>query len=274
MTGKKLVTTAGQLSCRDYERILDLVVSALDNCERQPAWQLILEDLVATVQGTMGVVANLQWRLRTGHMVTGVPAWLGQTRMDSLIGTYMLVHPLMRLYADGAERIPLILDDVADRQWYRSDAYHAGREAIGVTRQIALPLPSAPGIIRTIVIGRSGENFTDRDREIICRLQSPLARIDSHARELERLRRRTPPANDPAALASRSAQHGITPRELTVLGLLAEGLTAAAIARRLSVSPHTVTKHQENLYRKLKTRDRLATVVLAQTLGIIPPSHR
>jgi DNA-binding NarL/FixJ family response regulator len=61
----------------------------------------------------------------------------------------------------------------------------------------------------------------------------------------------------------------LTPRELTVLTLIAEGLTAAAAARRLGVSPRTVAKHQQNLYRKLGTSDRLVTVLRGQALGLL-----
>jgi DNA-binding NarL/FixJ family response regulator len=61
----------------------------------------------------------------------------------------------------------------------------------------------------------------------------------------------------------------LTPRELTVLTLMAEGLTAAAIARRLGISPRTITKHQENLYRKLGTSDRLGAVLRGLDLGVI-----
>jgi DNA-binding NarL/FixJ family response regulator len=68
----------------------------------------------------------------------------------------------------------------------------------------------------------------------------------------------------------RAAEIGLTPRELTVLTLLAEGLTAGAASRRLSISPHTVTKHLENIYRKLDTHDRLATVMLARELELLP----
>jgi len=45
---------------------------------------------------------------------------------------------------------------------------------------------------------------------------------------------------------------------------------AAAIARRLAISPRTVTKHLENLYRKLGTCDRLTTVLTAQRLNLVP----
>ena len=60
----------------------------------------------------------------------------------------------------------------------------------------------------------------------------------------------------------------LTPREQDILGLLCEGLTAVAMARRLGLSPRTVTKHQQRLYRKLGTSDRLATVLRAQRLGM------
>jgi ATP/maltotriose-dependent transcriptional regulator MalT len=62
----------------------------------------------------------------------------------------------------------------------------------------------------------------------------------------------------------------LTPRELTVLGLAAESLTAEAIARRLGIATGTVTKHLENSYRKLGTGDRLTSVLRAQALGLLP----
>ena len=61
----------------------------------------------------------------------------------------------------------------------------------------------------------------------------------------------------------------LTPRESEVLRLLCDGLSAAGIAGRLGVSPRTVTKHQERLYRKLGTCDRLSTVLHAQRLGLV-----
>ncbi|GAA3431279.1 AAA family ATPase [Kutzneria kofuensis] len=62
----------------------------------------------------------------------------------------------------------------------------------------------------------------------------------------------------------------LTPRELTVLALAAESLTAEAIARRLGIATGTVQKHLENAYRKLGTGDRLTSVLRAQALGLLP----
>ena len=59
----------------------------------------------------------------------------------------------------------------------------------------------------------------------------------------------------------------LTRREYAVLGYLADGLTAEAIARRMSTRPATVRKHLQNLYAKLGTSDRLGAVIVAATSG-------
>ncbi|MFH0521404.1 response regulator transcription factor [Streptomyces sp. M41] len=262
----------GILSARDYEQMLDLTAALLNRSDSAPPWPYLVEGLIRSLHGTMSVMAVLHWEKGTGQMHAGAPDSLGQERMDSLICTHMRAHPLMRLYAARGDRSPLTLDGVADESWRRSDAYQAGREAIGVTRQLALPLPAPAGVIRTFVIGRDGPDFSDRDLAFARRLQPLLVAVDCHVRELGALRAALPaassgPDRDPER---RAAECGITPRELTVLGLLAEGLTAAATARRLNISVHTVTKHRENLYRKLGCNDRITTVLMAQELGLVP----
>jgi DNA-binding NarL/FixJ family response regulator len=55
----------------------------------------------------------------------------------------------------------------------------------------------------------------------------------------------------------------LTPRELEVLAALAEGMTNKAIARRLTISLHTVKFHVESLFRKLGARTRTEAVAKA-----------
>lgn len=50
----------------------------------------------------------------------------------------------------------------------------------------------------------------------------------------------------------------LTPREATVLGLIAQGLTNCQIARRLEVSPRTIDKHVEHILMKLNVPSRAA----------------
>ena len=54
-----------------------------------------------------------------------------------------------------------------------------------------------------------------------------------------------------------------------MLALLADGLSPHEIGQRLGISPRTATKHQENLQRKLRTRDRINTVLRAQQMGLV-----
>lgn len=61
----------------------------------------------------------------------------------------------------------------------------------------------------------------------------------------------------------------ITDRELAVLDLMADGLIATAIARQLGISPRTVSKHIENIYRKLGTHDRTTAVLRGQAMGFL-----
>ncbi len=53
------------------------------------------------------------------------------------------------------------------------------------------------------------------------------------------------------------AQLGLTPRELEVARLAAEGLTRQEIAGRLNISENSVKTHLEHVYGKLGVRNRL-----------------
>ena len=56
---------------------------------------------------------------------------------------------------------------------------------------------------------------------------------------------------------------GLTPREMDVLRLLAQGLTDAAIAQRLDISYRTVSTHLTSIYNKLGVNSRVAAVRFA-----------
>jgi DNA-binding NarL/FixJ family response regulator len=61
----------------------------------------------------------------------------------------------------------------------------------------------------------------------------------------------------------------LTPRELEVLQLLAEGLANRAIAQELAISEHTVKFHVNAIMSKLGAQSRTAAVVRATRLGLI-----
>jgi DNA-binding CsgD family transcriptional regulator/PAS domain-containing protein len=53
-----------------------------------------------------------------------------------------------------------------------------------------------------------------------------------------------------------SSNYGLSPREQEVLRLLGRGLTTAAMADELGISPHTIRDHLKHLYRKTGTKGR------------------
>jgi LuxR family maltose regulon positive regulatory protein len=68
---------------------------------------------------------------------------------------------------------------------------------------------------------------------------------------------------------SRALVEPLTARELEVLGLLAEGASNDAIARRLIVSLGTVKKHLSNIFGKLEVESRTQAVARAHALGLL-----
>jgi DNA-binding CsgD family transcriptional regulator len=75
-----------------------------------------------------------------------------------------------------------------------------------------------------------------------------------------------------ALLSPAPALHGLTPRELEVLGLLVEGCTNRDIARRLVVTPRTVATHLEHILAKLGTPTRTHAAVRAERDGLYVPA--
>ena len=64
---------------------------------------------------------------------------------------------------------------------------------------------------------------------------------------------------------------GITPREVEVLRLLAQGRTNPQIAQELAISRGTVKIHVQNIIAKLGVSDRTQAAVRAIELGIFEP---
>ena len=63
---------------------------------------------------------------------------------------------------------------------------------------------------------------------------------------------------------------GITPRELEILELIAEGLSNREIADRLFVTENTVKTHCSRTFEKLGARRRTEAVQLGKVLGLLP----
>lgn len=79
------------------------------------------------------------------------------------------------------------------------------------------------------------------------------------------------------ALVRRTSQRGardrtdLTPRELEVLRLLAEGIGTREMASQLAVSPNTIRNHVRAVLGKLGAGSRLEAVTMARRMDLIAP---
>ena len=66
-----------------------------------------------------------------------------------------------------------------------------------------------------------------------------------------------------------TSTQALTGREVEVLGMLAEGLGNKTIARRLTISEHTVKFHISSIFSKLSASSRTEAVILGARQGLI-----
>jgi DNA-binding NarL/FixJ family response regulator len=121
--------------------------------------------------------------------------------------------------------------------------------------------------LRVILVGRPAERAALRAR---------LGETIAVAAECETLAEAPALAGDADAVltparSSRSelVEEALTPREIEVLELLAEGLPNKAIAARLGISDQTVKFHVSSICGKLPARNRTEAVRRAIRRGIL-----
>ena len=103
--------------------------------------------------------------------------------------------------------------------------------------------PTHPRRVVHLYLARSGPPFTARDR-ILLRLLLPSLR-----------------------LREQGEADALSPSELRVLGLVAQGASNREVSESLSLSVSTVRKHLEHIYAKLGVRNRTAAAVRAFPQG-------
>ncbi|MFG2182382.1 response regulator transcription factor [Streptomyces abikoensis] len=276
------------LHARDYERMLDLVMAVLEHDEPQSLWHLMAGHLQEALGCDTVIFAGIRVAERDGYAQGWAPHSMGPDVSEVIRRRVQQRHPLIA-YMEAAGSSPVSITQICDT-WRNSSWYSEARRDYGTTHQLGVPLLGVPGELRAVSLGRRGD-FTEHEVAFTARVQPLLLRVDRHVRELHRLRNAvadagaTPPLPypfsspssppSPSGLVTAPAggpsppRHDLTPRELTVLGLLAEGLTAAGIGRRLTISPHTVNRHLEKVYRKLGTNNRVSAVLAAKRAGIV-----
>ena len=160
------------------------------------------------------------------------------------------VHPLCRHQQAYADFSATRLSDVISRQrLVNSRIYAEWFRPYGVEAELEAGISRSRARTRNFILERTHGDFSTRDRAVLELVRPHLRRIHQMT-EL----RRTVRDPEPDEL------NRLTPREAEVLELVAAGLTNAAIAERLWISPGTVKKHLENVYAKLGVANRTAAI--------------
>jgi DNA-binding CsgD family transcriptional regulator/tetratricopeptide (TPR) repeat protein len=126
------------------------------------------------------------------------------------------------------------------------------REATQAWRELDAPYQAARA---QVLVGMACRALGDDDAAALelGAARETLARLGATP-DVERI-----DAGDPA----RRATHGLSPRELEVLRLVAAGRTNREIAAALVISEHTVARHVQNIFAKLNVSSRTAAGAFA-----------
>ncbi len=160
-----------------------------------------------------------------------------------------------------------------------------GLELLAQTVELEIPtiVISAMGdehiVVTAIEIGASGYLHKDLDAgEIVTAIQqvlqggAPLSpSIASHLlRKLKKPEARIPrKAQSALHEDSNAACTTLTERETEILQMIARGFLFKEVAEELNLSPHTISNHNRNIYRKLRVRSRSEAVFKAMKTGLI-----
>ncbi|MDT7567388.1 MAG: hypothetical protein QOG76_6012 [Pseudonocardiales bacterium] len=175
-------------------------------------------------------------------------------------------HPLLRYYLATGDSHCMQVADVPSR--FADDRVVAawnerGRRWGGVQSQLSFPVLFSPSVHRAFIVGRT-DSYSTEEMALAHRLRRLLIGLD---RQISTFSRWAEQSGAPAVEVATCLR--LTPRELAVLELLAQGLTASAIGRRLDIAVRTVQKHLSHTYGKLGVGDRLAAVQRAQQVGLL-----
>ena len=196
------------------------------------------------------------------------------------------------LVADGDAKSRTLVADLLTRAGYVAVLSGSGEEALAVARSERLVLAlvdvdltgiSGYEVCRTLkeefgerlpVILVSGTRTEPNDRAagLLIGADDYMVKPLDAGELLARVRRcivRGTLIEESINRPGRSNPFGLSPRELEVLTLLAEGLGTAAIASRLVISTTTVSTHIQRILSKLGAHSRAEAIVIAYRAQLI-----
>jgi DNA-binding CsgD family transcriptional regulator len=195
------------------------------------------------------------------------PSYIERGPASHLYLRHLGQHPLLAACAAGRVRGGdcVAVSDLATRPAFRRMPIYADYfRHRGVEDQLGAVVRARDERTLMVVFSRSSRGFNDRDRGVLGLLLPHLRHAVHRQRRLAALAA-TRALPSPAVVSPR-AWESLTERERDVVACLRMAATDQRIARTLLISPRTVGKHLENVYRKLSLSGRM------ELLSILGPA--
>lgn len=180
---------------------------------------------------------------------------------EQLFQQHLPEHPLLQyLEATGDFAARRISDVASDRQFRSLGLYHEFYRPAEVGYQLVVSTPAPHGGMISVALNRYGQDFSDRQREVVDLLRPHLAQASAIASLLSQ------PVPD-----APSGAHGrplLTPRQTRILQLVAAGNSDRVVARTLGVSVRTVHTHLQHIYRALGVSSRTEALAHVRALSL------
>jgi DNA-binding CsgD family transcriptional regulator len=232
------------LRSADYKAVLEFVEDAWAASGERPFTAATIEALDRLVPSDRVGYTDVDRVARRVH------EYVGNDGDDGGVEEFWAIvedHPICRhqqAYADfSATRLS---DVISPRRLVHSPIYAVWFRKYDLAAELEIGIGTRART-RNFVLDRADGDYSRRDRAVLELVRPHLARI--HEQTALRAQAGTTTLED---------AHGLTTRETEILELVACGLTNAAIAERLWISPGTVKKHLDNIYTKLGVRTRTA----------------
>jgi DNA-binding CsgD family transcriptional regulator len=180
--------------------------------------------------------------------------------LTEVFSFHMDENPCVAYYRrTGDGRATRISDFLTQRELRKLGYYSEYLRRVGLEHRMSIVIPKPPHSVIALALGRSGKDFSERDRLLLDLLRPHLIQAHDNAATLARIRRE-PARPNPAQGGPFSTESfellGLTSREAEILARIAEGKTNRQIAASLYVSPLTVKTHLQRVYRKLGVESR------------------
>jgi DNA-binding CsgD family transcriptional regulator len=252
------------VTTRDLSRILD-AVTAMNDADDGAFERTMLTAAAQLV--SCDTVSYNEHRLDRGEELRCVvePSYLERSPVRQHYLRHLGHHPPVAACANGrlvTGDCASLSDLLSPREFRNLPIYADYFRYVGVEYQLVAVLKARDARTYLVVFSRSRRGFADRDRTVLRLLLPHLQHTVRYRRRLVALTssatgRRTPLGPEQWA--------ALTERERDIVACLATGGTDQRIARTLAISPRTVGKHLENVYRKVNVSGRVELVAALAT---------